>query len=206
MPPGVIDTYLTKLNAALKGPNRAKADLLAEARDSLEDAAEAYEHQGLPRHAAEQAAIADFGELPEIVPGYQAELGWTQGYRTALAVLSMFAAQPLVWGYAFEWATGTSSDQPYTADEIVENTGGITILMALLGVLAYRFGMRHPAVRARLTRITGIGALAACALLVSMSTMMTALAGNAVSLLWTTMFVLLPVTWITTSARRCLTR
>lgn len=206
MPPGVIDTYLTRLNAALKGPPRAKADLLAEARDSLEDATEAYEREGLPRRAAEEAAVTDFGELAEVVPGYQTELDWTQGRRTALATLAVFAAQPFVWAYAFEWVTGTPDDQPYAADEIAENFGGITILVALLAVLAYRVGMRHPAVRSRLTRVTGIGALVASTLLATLSSVMTLLAGDPASLLWTILFVLLPVGWLTTTARRCLVR
>jgi hypothetical protein len=89
---------------------------------------------------------------------------------------------------------------------VVENLGGTTILLALLGVLTYHLGMRHPAIRTRLTRITGIAALAACALLVSLSVVMTVLVGNAMSLLWTVAFVLLPTAWVTTSASRCLTR
>lgn len=206
MPPGEIDTYLTRLNAALKGPRRAKADLLTEARDGLEEAAEAYEQEGATRQAAEHAAVTDFGELAEIIPGYQTELGWAQGRQTVLAVLFVFGAQPFAWGYAFQWATGMSSDQPYTADEIVENLGGITILLALLGLLAYRIGMRHPAIRARLTRITGIGALTACALLITLSAVMAVLVGNVVSLVWMVAFALVPVIWVARSARRCLTR
>ena len=36
----VIDDYVADLDARLRGDRRAKADLLTEARDSLQDAAE----------------------------------------------------------------------------------------------------------------------------------------------------------------------
>lgn len=200
----MIDAYLTDLGAALRGPRRAKSDLLAEARDHLVDAAQQYERDGLERPAAERAATADFGELAEIVPAYQAELGLTQGRRTALALLCMSAAQPFVWGHAFQWVSGNSADQLKDADELVENLGGMTILLALLAVLAYRFGMRHPKIRTKLAQVTGIGALGACALLASASVVLTAWTGGSLTLLWTVTFVLVPAAWVATSASRCL--
>ena len=199
----MIDAYLTELRTALRGPRRAKSDLLAEARDHLTDATEHYESDGLGRTAAERAATADFGELAEIVPAYQTELDLAQGRRTALGVLFMFAAQPFVWGFGFRWVTGTP-DQPHTADEIVEKFGGVTILVALLAVLAYRFGMRHPAVRTRLAKVTGVGALWVCVMLASASLLLTAWTGGYLTLMWTVAFVLIPAGWVATSARRCL--
>jgi hypothetical protein len=200
----VIDAYLTELGKALRGPRRAKSDLLAEARDHLTDATEQYERDGLKRPAAERAATTEFGELAEIIPAYQAELGLAQGHRTALGVLFMSAAQPFVWGYAFSWVSGKSADQQNNADELVENLGGLTILLSLLAVFAYRFGMRHPKIRTKLVHITGIGALGACALLASGSVLLTAWTGGYLTLLWTVTFVLTPATWVATSASRCL--
>jgi hypothetical protein len=196
----VIDAYLTALNAALRGPRRAKTDLLAEARDHLVDATENHERNGLNRTAAEQAAIDEFGELDEIVPGFQAELGLAQGHRTALAALTLTAAQPLVWNYTFPGAPGL----PQLADDIVENIGGVAILLTLLAVLTYRWGMRHPTVRENLAQLTGVGALGVCAFLISASTLLTAWSSNHLALLWTVAFVLAPAAWVTTSARRCL--
>src|SRR4051812_26337431 len=72
---GVIETYVAELGRTLRGPRRAKADLLAEARDSLVDAAGARERVGLPREEAEREAVAEFGAVPDIAPGYQTELG-----------------------------------------------------------------------------------------------------------------------------------
>jgi hypothetical protein len=196
----VIDAYLTALGSALRGPRRAKADLLAEARDHLMDATAAYEEAGLEHAAAQHKAVADFGKVDELVSAYQAELGLAQGHRTALAAFTLSAAQPLVWDYAFPGP----QDEPQLANEIVENVGGIIILLMFLAVLAYQFGTRRPPIREKLARLTGIGALTACATLATASTLLTALSGSLLALIWTVSFVLIPGTLVTVSARRCL--
>ncbi len=63
-----VEIYLTELSRALQGPRRRRADLMAEARDSLEDATEAFEADGLDRYEAEQQAVADFGDLTRWFP------------------------------------------------------------------------------------------------------------------------------------------
>lgn len=45
----MIVTYINELRRGLRGPTRVKADLLAESRDVLLDAADAYEHDRLSR-------------------------------------------------------------------------------------------------------------------------------------------------------------
>jgi hypothetical protein len=96
-----IDPYLAGLAAALRGPRRVKADLLTEARDSLWDAAAAYQKMGLDGTAAQRRAVADFGGLAEIVPAYQAELAVAQGRRTALLIamglVGVYAGTSLAW-------------------------------------------------------------------------------------------------------------
>jgi hypothetical protein len=67
-----------------------------EARDSLVDAAESYEREGLAREGAERRAVAEFGRVREIGPGYQAELDVSQARRTALTVVFVLAAHPIV--------------------------------------------------------------------------------------------------------------
>jgi hypothetical protein len=200
-----IDDYVTELDAVLRGPRRAKADLLAEARDHLVDATENYERAGLPRPTAERAATRDFGEVAQVAPSFQAELGLAQGRRTALAVLGMAGAQPFVWGYAFRWVVGTP-ERTSTADELVETAGGLAILLALLAVLAYRVGMRFPAVRARLPRMTGVAALATSVMFMVFSTALSLLTpdGHLLDLAWTAAFVLAPGTWVALAGRRCL--
>lgn len=198
----MIETYLRALNGALRGPRRAKADLLAEAHDHLTDAKEAYEQAGLPPQAAEQSALNDFGSVEEIAPAYQTELNLAQGHRTAAAALTLAATQPVAWA-----AFGRLYDNPtypQLADEIVENIGGAIILLSLLAVLSYRYALRRPAIREKLARATGIGALGVAATLTTASLTLTALTGGYVTLLWTVTFVLTPATWVAVSARRCL--
>jgi hypothetical protein len=209
-----IDTYVAELDAALRGPRRAKNDLLTEARDSLIDAAEAYESGGADRAGAEREAVREFGELREVVPGYQTELALAQGRRTALLVLFVFAAQPFVWGYAFRWVTNTSVEDPRTgfqfADDLVERLGALTILVALLTVLAYRIGMRFPVVRDRLARITAYFALTVSAAFAVLATLLTLIGTKptvqllVINLVWTVAFMLIPVCVVAHSARRCL--
>ncbi|MEU7940408.1 permease prefix domain 1-containing protein [Microbispora bryophytorum] len=95
---GPIDEYVASMRHALRGPGGARRDLLTEARDSLLDAAEAYEGEGLPRDEAERLAVADFGTVPEVAPGFQGELTVSQGRRTAAL---LFLSVPLI---AFMWA------------------------------------------------------------------------------------------------------
>jgi hypothetical protein len=71
---GVIDDYVTALDRTLRGPRRARRDLVTEARDSLTDCAEAYLAEGMDQAGAERMAVADFGTVAEIAPGYQEEL------------------------------------------------------------------------------------------------------------------------------------
>jgi len=212
--PSLIDTYITELGNALRGPRRAKADLLAEARDSLVDAADARQRDGADRAAAERAAIDEFGVLPEILPGYQAELGLTQGRRTALIVLFVFAAQPFIWSYAYRWATNTTQEDSRTgfrlADDLVEKLGGITLLVSMLAVLGYWLGMRYPAVRCRLTRVTGVFAMVVAAVFMAFATFLMLFAAKPTALLlvinvgWMVAFIVIPMSVIAVSARRCL--
>ncbi|WP_211589368.1 permease prefix domain 1-containing protein [Microbispora sp. H11081] len=95
---GPIDEHVASMRRALRGPRGARRDLLAEARDSLLDAAEVYESEGLPRAEAERLAVSDFGTVSEIAPGFQAELAVSQGRRTAGL---LFLSVPLT---AFLWA------------------------------------------------------------------------------------------------------
>ena len=210
--PSVIDMYIAELGAALRGPRRAKADLLTEARDSLTDATEAFMDGGADQTTAQRQAVRDFGAVHEIAPGYQAELGLIQGRRTALLILFVFAAQPFAWGYAFQWVTSpeTSRTGVPLADELVENLGGITLLVSMLGLIGYRLGMRSPGVRARITRITGVFALVVAAVFVGFSAFLTLFGAwptvteLVINLVWTVAFILLPMGWIALSARRCL--
>lgn len=207
-----VETYLTELSRALTGPRRCRADLMAEARDSLEDATEAFEADGLDRWEAEQQAVQDFGELDEVVPGYRAELGIAQGRRTALALCLVMLAQPIIWKEGiWIWNQDPGSATAYTAflNQLVKGVGMLTIAGSVLAVLASGIGLRYPAVRDRATRATAVFALvsggAVGAVSIALSTS-SALASNSgpYGVAAVLGFVLLPLMVVGRSARRCL--
>jgi hypothetical protein len=97
----VLDDYVAGLAGALRGPRRLRCDLIAEARDSLVDASEAYQAQGAVVEAAQRRAVAEFGSYGEVLPGYQAELAVAQARRTTVAFAAALVAlrwlAPLLW-------------------------------------------------------------------------------------------------------------
>lgn len=158
----VINAYVGELSAALRGPRRAKADLLTEARDSLADAAEAYQRRGLCRESAERRAVAEFGAVAEIAPGYQAELGLAQGRRTALLMFLLLTPQHML----SEWVWRSTVDVRWHPDpaydllsELVDWVGLATVSGSLLAVAAFTVGVRYLGVRRGLVRATGIATL-----------------------------------------------
>jgi hypothetical protein len=161
-----IDEYVAGMAARLAGPARAKADLIAEARDGLLDAAEAYTRRGMPAAEAAAHAVADFGAPDEVLPHYQQELAAAQGRRTAwlvaIALPVMQLLAPLMWWHS-PWQGG-----PYppssgylllsAAVDCLGITAGIMAAITLLGLGwgSRLFAGRLPAA-ALLTRLTGVG-------------------------------------------------
>lgn len=90
---GVIDRYLEDLAGSLYGAPARKSDLLAEARDSLDDATESYRSAGLPEEEAQRRAVTDFGAVAEVREDYQSELGLATGVH---ALRSLALALPLM--------------------------------------------------------------------------------------------------------------
>ena len=166
MPAGdiaIIDRYADGLAAALRGPRRLRADLVAEARDSLLDATEAHIDAGLPPTAAAQRAVAEFGRHREIVPGYQRELAAAQGKRTvlwmatALPLLHLFA--PLMWWRA-PWQSMADPGMGYwtlTADYDYLSLGAS--LAAVILLVGFGWGSRYIGDSVRYAWAVGIGVL-----------------------------------------------
>jgi hypothetical protein len=94
---GVIEDYVADLDGRLRGQKRAKLDLLTEARDSLEDAAECYRGAGFCAEDAERRAVDDFGPVPAIARDYQAELAVAYGARTLRSILFVLPVASLLW-------------------------------------------------------------------------------------------------------------
>jgi hypothetical protein len=93
-----IDEHLARLAARLPLLPGRRRDLLVEARDGLEDAAEAYRGAGLGAREAAQRAVADFGTVDELTAHYANQLV-TGSARTAAFVLGVgYAIILCTWG------------------------------------------------------------------------------------------------------------
>lgn len=157
-----VDEYLAALSKSLSGPRRRKADLLAEARDHLTDATEAFEADGLDHESAEREAVADFGDLAEVVPGYRAELAVSQSRRTAMLLFLALIIQPIVWQEGvWSWNSEPVESSPLNTilNNVVEIVGTMAIAGAVLAVIATGVGLRFPVVREHVSRFTGVFAL-----------------------------------------------
>jgi hypothetical protein len=194
---GEIDSYVGRLSGALIGPRRAKADLVTEARHSLIDAATAHHASGHTWAEAEQLAVAEFGAIKELLPGYQAELGIAQMRRTALLVFTVLVAQSVVWS-RFLNEPASQSGVPAVLDSMISWVGFLT----MLGAVAALISLRYLPTRRDATVIAGSLTLTLSILLALLGVAITATTGG--DLRWTIAFGLLPMAFTANSARRCL--
>ncbi|MCZ7439838.1 permease prefix domain 1-containing protein [Micromonospora sp. WMMC241] len=141
-----VEDRLRELSGRLHGPTRLKADLLTEARHALEDAAEAYRDGGLPRAEAERRAVAEFGSVAQLAPGFQAELAACALRGLALRTLAvagvLIAAGDLTW-QGSSWSAGPRPPSGYLLLSAALNgiwavVGGLALAGLLLGALAAR--------------------------------------------------------------------
>jgi hypothetical protein len=143
----LIDAYVADLGRTLRGPRRAKADLLREARDGLCDAAAAHMDAGLDADAAQRRAVADFGAVPEIAPHYQAELAAAQGRRTALLICLVLAPQAPLWQFAStRLAEGHRRDALAgyaVVDSMLSWLGPMALIGTVLAAAACGVGVRY---------------------------------------------------------------
>ncbi|WBQ05515.1 permease prefix domain 1-containing protein [Kribbella sp. CA-293567] len=210
--PDPVDVYLTGLSRALRGPRRRKADLLAEARDSLIDATEAFEAGGLSPRVAAERAVEDFGDLTEVVPGYRSELAIAQGRRTAVLLVLVMLAQPIVWlEGTWSWTQHADSGVAVVTvlNDLVQAVGMMSIAGSVLALIASGVGLRFPAVRERATRVIARFALTSCVavsgIAVLLATASSATEGTgAQALLVVGAFVVVPLLLVSRSAHLCL--
>ncbi|SDN09250.1 permease prefix domain 1-containing protein [Allokutzneria albata] len=160
----LIDDYLDRLGARLDGPRAAKAELLTEARNGLEDAASCYRDAGFPDTTAQARAVAEFGPLALIADEYQEELAVAQGARTMRALLAaMLVVHVLFMG---RWPTS-----PSWVPVLATAVNYAWVVVAVLGVLALVAGPRLRRCQrsgrsfGRLAGSFSTGALAACVVL-----------------------------------------
>ncbi|MFG2329044.1 permease prefix domain 1-containing protein [Streptomyces sp. NPDC048604] len=171
----LLDAHLAELASALHGPARAKARLLGELREGLEDAVRD-QSPGTARDEATRAAIRDFGTPSELAPGFQRELTVAQARRTARAVLLLV---PLLFlcRYAAELAAGHAARLVFVP---LAGVAALTALAAAVLLAATGPLSRHVPVPDRLpllvawTGTTAATALALSALALTLAAALTA--------------------------------
>jgi hypothetical protein len=205
----LIEAYVTELDDALLGPRGLKADMVAEARDGLLDASEAYVRGGLDADSAQRRAIADFGSVVSVAPDYQVELGLSQGRRTAMLTCVSLAAQPLIWRVLLPLLghpDSAGSPAYNVVNHLVEGIGALSIASGLLFVLALGPGTRFLRAPDRLIRGAGMFALVVCAVFVVLGTLMSVFGPD--GHVWNGLPILalllyLPLMHVAFAARRC---
>src|SRR4051812_21371549 len=152
--------------------------MVAEARDGLLDASEAYEKAGWDPDRAQRQAIGDFGPVSEIAPDYQVQLGLSQGRRTALLTCAALAAQPIAWRVLLpligqEDPPGSPAYE--VVNRLVQCVGALAIAGGLVIALALGLGTRYLPEHRHMARVAGMFALAVCAVFAVLGSLMTVL-------------------------------
>ena len=95
-----IESYLSQVTAALPGPARARAGIVAELRGGLLDATDAHGRAGLAPPAAAQAAVAEFGHPAQVAAAFGPGLAATQARHVAATLLVTGPLVGLLWAAA----------------------------------------------------------------------------------------------------------
>jgi hypothetical protein len=203
-----IEAYVADLDRALRGPRRAKADLLREARDGLADTAESYAAGGLSRDDAARRAVADFGAVAAVAPAYQRELGSAQSVRTALVICLVLAPQDAAWDLVQGGQPSVAVGGAYGVIlGLMSWIGGAALIGCLSAVALHGIGQRVLPPRPGLTRAVGVFAVAV-AVVFSGTAAALALLGPAQDSLagWaaTTGLVVAPMAVVARFGQRCL--
>lgn len=143
-----IDDRIAELACLVGGRGRVRAELLAEARDGLVDAAEGYRRAGMSAEAAERQAVREFGAAVDLAASYRAELGLVRGRRTAMMVLVVLGVQPVAWHWVIALLRGPGpSDRAvwvYRAAGVVADWAGLAgMVLAVAAVVACSLGARR---------------------------------------------------------------
>jgi hypothetical protein len=167
---GVIEDYVTALDRRLRGPSHVKDDLLAEARDSLDDAASAYRDAGLTPTDAQRRAVAEFGPVAVIARDYQGLLGLAHGVRTLRTLLLVLPLAHVMWELNRRFWIGAWNDFDAPPPDWYlwiaranDSTGWVVAGTALCALLAGRLLARRGVRAVTLARLAGAVAVTAVA-------------------------------------------
>ncbi len=145
-----IEAYIGELERRLSGAARVKTDLLAEAKDGLTDAAEAYREGGIEEPEAERRAVADFGPADVIARAYQAELGLRRDIRVLWELIVGVPLLILAWDLARmlsadEWSRygGSTPGWYHRAIGAADTVAALSPVVAIGGLVAARLLSRR---------------------------------------------------------------
>jgi hypothetical protein len=99
-PAPLIENYLSEVASGLTGPAHSRAEIIAELRGGLLDAADAHRCAGLAPPAAAQAAVDEFGSAAQIAAALRPGLAAGQARRVAVALLATGPLIGLLWAAA----------------------------------------------------------------------------------------------------------
>jgi hypothetical protein len=131
-----IEDYVSTLAAALHGPARTKARMVAEVREDLTDAVSERTRAGLTyQHAADQA-VREFGTADELVVSWQRELTIAQARHTAQAVVITVPFVIACWYLVRQAGHDWTWELPRTAQLLAAHLAGVSAVAALLAPVA----------------------------------------------------------------------
>jgi hypothetical protein len=158
-----IDDYVTTVGGRLRGPVRLRADMLAEIRDALEDAAEAHRDGGADDREAERRAVSEFGSASVIAAGLQDVLAVAHGRRTVLAMLAVLGSHfaMSVWvGSTTDWRHYWGDAAPDRWYLWLAQATNIFVVVALVTsvavVVSLGWGLRFLGIRRGLVRLAAV--------------------------------------------------
>jgi len=162
-----IAAYVRALSDRLPGPAATRADLLAEARDSLDDAAAAFARAGMRAAQAELAAVARFGDVDRVAADYRREIAAAQGRRTAALLMVSMPALLLAWDAVVVWSARRSTAAPTAVQGLLAQAIDAASLTcaggAAVALLVLSLGARRDWPTAAVTRLLAAGGIATIA-------------------------------------------
>jgi hypothetical protein len=129
-----ITSHVAALERVLRGPQRTRQGMIAEAHAGLLDAAEAYQAGGLPPEKAAVEAVRDFGTVGEVAPSFQDELTARQGRSAAAQFAIVFPT--MLAGWDLLWSSGLVRRGPAATEVVVSLAGFLDTVTVFIGLAA----------------------------------------------------------------------
>jgi hypothetical protein len=129
-----IDDWLGEIGSRLPGPAGPRAEILAELRDGVLEAAEANRRRGGEPEEAMELALRQFGDAPALAACFWPEMA---AARARQVVLVLFATGPIV---AALWVSALRSRGPRSAEGLFDS-GSAHVAAVLLIAMAISCGI-----------------------------------------------------------------